>query len=120
MTETLEGSELSCRKSETELSLLYEQSCAFTFQDQWFASRDANAGRKREEKFFNKIPRNPLISPDSDERIQGNPTVKRRGFRNEMAASQENPSADRPDAHQARLPSREKFILNRLNRRALT
>jgi hypothetical protein len=38
------------------------------------------------------MPRNPLISLDSDERIQGNPTLIIWGFRNETARSQENPN----------------------------
>jgi hypothetical protein len=66
--------EISCRKSEIELSLPHEQSCTFAFQDRWFGLRDTTAG---------KIPRNPLISLDSDERIQGNPNESNtlnRGF----------------------------------------
>jgi hypothetical protein len=41
LIETAEGkawTTISCRKSEIELGLPYEQSCAFAFQDRWFAS----------------------------------------------------------------------------------
>jgi hypothetical protein len=53
-------------------------------------------GEKTAKKNFSRfIPRNPLISLDSDERIQGNPrksNPQNRGFRGETARSQENPN----------------------------
>src|SRR5215475_8137858 len=51
-----------------------------------------------EKKYIQRIPRNPLISLDSDERIQGNPReskAEERGLRRESTARQENPN--RPD-----------------------
>jgi hypothetical protein len=63
-----------CRKSEIKLNLLYEQSCAFAFQDQWFAPpRCERRGESAKKKLATKIPYNPLIRLVSDERIQGNP-----------------------------------------------
>jgi hypothetical protein len=49
------------------------------------------------------FPRNPLMSLDSDEEIQGNPTLMIGGFRSKPATSQENPNgsigpASRPAA----------------------
>jgi hypothetical protein len=41
------------------------------------------------ENFPRKIPRNPLISFDSDERIQGNPTLINRGFCAETGRAKE-------------------------------
>jgi hypothetical protein len=38
-------------------------------------SRGSRQGGRGREKFLRKIPRNPLISLDSDERIQGNPSL---------------------------------------------
>ena len=46
----------------------------------------------RRNLFVRFMPCNPLISPDSDEEIQGNPTLIIGGFRNETAGSQENPN----------------------------
>ena len=45
--------------------------------------------RKNLPSFF---PRNPLISLDSDEKIQGNPTLIIGGIRSETARSKENPN----------------------------
>ena len=47
------------------------------------------------KKFPRKIPRNPLISLNSDEKskeIQGNPNLINRGFRSQMGRPQENPN----------------------------
>jgi hypothetical protein len=67
---------ISCRKSETELSLRHEQSCASAWPRPRAPFPALVTPRKRAEK---KIPRfklrNPLKSLDSDERIQGNPTL---------------------------------------------
>ena len=49
-------------------------------------------GQKAKKNFDRFMPRNPLISLDSDEEIQGNPTLIIGGFRNETARSQENPN----------------------------
>ena len=46
----------------------------------------------RRNLFVRFMPYNPLISLDSDERIQGNPTLKTGGFRSETARDQENPN----------------------------
>jgi hypothetical protein len=59
------------------------------------------ATRKILAPFF---PRNPLISLDSDERIQGNPRKSnshKLGFRGEMATIQENPKACQPSDHRS-------------------
>jgi hypothetical protein len=51
------------------------------------------AGAKGRANFNSaKIPRNPLIRLDSDERIQGNPTFIIGRFSNETSARQENPN----------------------------
>jgi hypothetical protein len=50
-------------------------------------------------KLPRKIPRNPLISLDSDEEIQGNPrnsNPHKQGFRAEMGRPQENPNGSMP------------------------
>src|SRR5277367_2710110 len=49
-------------------------------------------GTKREQKVSRFKPRNPLINLDSDERIQGNPTLAIGGLRSETARGQENPN----------------------------
>jgi hypothetical protein len=70
--------------------------------------RAANAEDKSARKNLQaKIQRNPLISLDSDERIQGNQNKSnghKVGFRCEMAASQEKPN-ERPADIIAPLPS---------------
>ena len=66
---------IDCRKSEIKLSLPDEQVCPFA-QPKLGARVSAQTppARKAPRKNFSaKIPRNPLISLDSDERIQGNP-----------------------------------------------
>jgi hypothetical protein len=40
-------------------------------------------GKGRQKNFWPFLPRNPLISLDSDERFQGNPMAEKRGFRSE-------------------------------------
>ena len=50
------------------------------------------------EKRLRKFPRNPLISLDSDERIQGNPREsnrQNRGFSQQNGANQEKPNRSR-------------------------
>jgi hypothetical protein len=52
-------------------------------------------GKSVKKKIIAKIPRNPLKSLDSDERIQGNPSFskpQKRVVRGERATSQENPN----------------------------
>jgi hypothetical protein len=47
------------------------------------------------KNLWSLVPRNPLISLDSDERIQGNPRKSNplnRGFQSETATDQENPN----------------------------
>ena len=51
-----------------------------------------NATESERKKFTRFIPRNPLKRLDSDERIQGNPTLIIGGFRNGTAMRQENPN----------------------------
>ena len=46
-----------------------------------------------QKNFWRFMPCNPLISLDSDERIQGNPIADKRGFRGEQPTRQENPNA---------------------------
>src|ERR1700722_19797580 len=50
------------------------------------------ADKGARKNFALKISCNPLISIDSDERIQGNPTPQTLGFRSETATFQENPN----------------------------
>jgi hypothetical protein len=52
-------------------------------------------GKSAEKNFCSLCPRNPLISLDSDERIQGNPRKSNphyRGFCSETAGAQDNPN----------------------------
>jgi hypothetical protein len=66
-------STISCRKSEDRLNLPHEQSCPPVCPRPWEpVPRAPLAGKGREEFYLRKRPRNPLISLDSDERIQGN------------------------------------------------
>src|SRR3984885_4331590 len=55
-------------------------------------SRSGASDKRLRKNFDRFMPRNPLISLDSDEEIQGNPTLIIGGFRNETARSQENPN----------------------------
>jgi hypothetical protein len=87
---------ISCRKSEIKLSLPHEQSipsaCRILGPPFRRRFRDEKSARKN---LLLKISCNPLISLDSDERIQGNPRKSNLiigGFRNETATSQENPN----------------------------
>ena len=60
--------------------------------------RLSTPGKRREEKFPPFFPRNPLISLDSDERIQGNPSFsnpRNRGSSTETPRRQENPNMSR-------------------------
>src|ERR1700733_12285933 len=50
----------------------------------------STGARRAEKKFQGFMPSNPLISLDSDERIQGNPTFATRGLRSQKATEQEN------------------------------
>jgi hypothetical protein len=55
----------------------------------------ASHARGLMKNFPPKIPRNPLISLDSDERIQGNlgkSNPHKKGFHSEMGSFQENPN----------------------------
>jgi hypothetical protein len=56
-------------------------------------------GRSAEKIFCRSFPRNPLISLDSDERIQGNPRESNSpelGFSRRIGQRQENPCMDAP------------------------
>jgi hypothetical protein len=65
---------IDCRKSESRLSLLYEQ---FRFRMASPTGFRSGARISKEEAVIKILvrfmPYNPLISLDSDERIQGNP-----------------------------------------------
>jgi hypothetical protein len=68
---------IPCGKSEIELSLRHDQSVPFR-KTKIVARRShgSGAGAKGREKFLSaKILRNPLKRLDSDERIQGNPSL---------------------------------------------
>jgi hypothetical protein len=71
---------IPCRKSEIELSLPHEQFCVsrMAFTPRFPFQRCSHPGESRAKKFPAKIPRNPLISLVSDERIQGNPRESNR------------------------------------------
>jgi hypothetical protein len=70
--------------------------------------REANSGgESAKKKLPMKIPCNPLIRLVSDEEIQGNPRVKRQGFRSEKAANQEKPNGSTGPASWASLPRRK-------------
>jgi hypothetical protein len=98
---------LSCGKAEHELGLLYDRFCGSTFPRwrlfifalQMFKRRTGPAKISRA-----KIDRNPLISLNSDEGIQGNPRKSNSlewGFRGQTALIQEKPN-DRPRRRRSR------------------
>jgi hypothetical protein len=68
--------------------------CPFVIAKAWANRSDGSfAATSGEKNILQKNPRNPLISLDSDERIQGNPSFSNLvigGFCSEMATSQEN------------------------------
>ena len=73
---------MSCRKTEVRLSWPHEQFCAFLYQSWGGHSGAAHSRRQSDRKIFPaKFPHNPLISHDSDERIQGNPRKSNSDFR---------------------------------------
>jgi hypothetical protein len=88
---------MSCRKSETRLSLSHDQSCASDGLDRTLPSRRHLAPGKASRKILlAKNPRNPLKSLVSGERIQGNPrksNPQERGLQRETPRRQENPNA---------------------------
>jgi hypothetical protein len=73
------GTAIDCVKSETRVDLRHDRSCAST----WFGrgSQSVASTGTVEKIVPSFIPRNPLISIDSDERIQGNPRKSNSGFR---------------------------------------
>src|SRR5580698_1435419 len=85
---------ISCRKSETQVSLPHEQSVLFACQIVGPPFRRLFRDRRSASKnSLLKISCNPLISQDSSERIQGNPrktNPQKLGFRGETATFQEN------------------------------
>ncbi|HLX97257.1 MAG TPA: hypothetical protein VKR62_01050, partial [Roseiarcus sp.] len=101
---------ISCRKSEAMTDLPHDRSSS---RQGRFHRSAAPADRERLEKFLSrKISRNPLKSLDSNERIQGNPSVSNPrigAFQSENAPDQDNPNrtgraaarrweaSDRPD-----------------------
>jgi hypothetical protein len=98
---------ICCRKSENELSLRHEQFCACECPRALRPFQCFCRGKRRENFFLAKDPRNPLISLDSDERIQGNPkksNTKKPRFRSGKAIRQENPNG--PTGAAARLRCR--------------
>ena len=54
-----------------------------------------SSGKGREKFSSRRIPRNPLKSLDSDERIQGNPSLVFGAFEDKTATVQENPNRSR-------------------------
>jgi hypothetical protein len=87
---------MSCRKSEIKLSLPHEQSIPFACRIVGPPSRrlfrDDKSARKKTSL---KILCNPLISLDSVERIQGNPSFsnpQNLGFSQRNGTFQENPN----------------------------
>jgi hypothetical protein len=77
---------INCRKSETKLSLRHEQSCPPHGLGRRLPSRPSTPGRL-EKNHSAKNPRNPLKSLDSDERIQGNPSLKSGVFKAKAAGA---------------------------------
>jgi hypothetical protein len=78
-----------CRKSETKVSLPNEQSYPGRMAKTAVARSGASnpADKSTEKNFAHFMPRNPLISLDSDERIQGN---TRQSNPHELGSSQRN------------------------------
>jgi hypothetical protein len=74
----------------------HEQCCPSACPDRSLPSGGSHAADKGARNICPaKNPRNPLISLDSDERIQGNPrksNPQNRGLRSETATRQENPN----------------------------
>ena len=85
---------ISCSKSEIKLRLPHAQSCLSARPGPMVPTRPAATGGKTAKKNFSPLmPRNPLISLDSDresKEIQGNPTLISGGFRNQTATGQAN------------------------------
>jgi hypothetical protein len=65
---------IDCMKSEIEVRSSHEKVYPFAFQKLGLATLHRNSQGKSARKISRaRISRNPLISLDSDERIQGNP-----------------------------------------------
>jgi hypothetical protein len=97
-TQRHKSSATYCGKSETRLSWRYEPSFAFWMPKRPLAPWRFCRGKGRENFSLAKNARNPLISLDSNERIQGNPRKSNAynpGFRSETARLQDNPNAPR-------------------------
>jgi hypothetical protein len=104
------GAAIYCGKSQIGLSLRHDQSVPFR-QAKIVGRRShgSRAGAKGREKFPSaKIQHNPLKRLNSDERIQGNPSLsnpQNQGFRGQTARAQENPN--RVDRTERRARRRE-------------
>jgi hypothetical protein len=89
-----------CRKSENQLGSSHDQSCSRVPKTEGDLAGPASAKEGLRKKFPRFIPRNPLISLDSDERIQGNPRESKshkRGSSQRNGRDQENPNRrDKP------------------------
>jgi hypothetical protein len=104
------GAAIYCRKAEIELSLPHDQSVPLRRPRSSAAVPTVLArGQKGATKFTSaKIQRNPLKRLDSDERIQGNPSLsnpQNQGFCGCTARVQENPN--RVDRTERRARRRE-------------
>jgi hypothetical protein len=88
---------ISCGKSESKVSFAHEQSCASGRPSTGapIPAPHNTTPKTARKKLWRFMPRNPLKSLDSRERIQGNPRKSNphnRGFRSETAGGQENPN----------------------------
>jgi hypothetical protein len=112
------GTTIDCGTSESRLGLLDEQFCASAWPCRLapFCARIYN-----EEEvlkiFVRLIPCNPLISHDSDERIQGNPSFSNpvnRGIPKPKSPGSRNPKRSGQPAHPAlKAPSQRKLATPR-------
>jgi hypothetical protein len=110
---------IPCRKSETKLSLAHEQSILFACRIVGPPFRllfcDDKSARKNR---LSKISRNPLISLDSNERIQGNPresNSEKPWFPSQLVGSPRKP---KPGRRRARVRHRVGKEPDRLHRNA--
>jgi hypothetical protein len=103
--QTVGSATIDCRKAETRLSLALMRNPLFRVPK---ANSDVRnrptPGKSERKKFSQKISRNPLISLDSNEEIQGNPTLFSGGFSSERSRSktiQSDSNEGRPPAVEA-------------------
>jgi hypothetical protein len=89
---------IRCRKSETGLSLTNEQFCVSSCCDRSRPFRGfCRCGKGRKNFIFSKIPHNPLKRLDSDERIQGNPSLSNPLFCPFQPLECDRPRKSKPD-----------------------